>query len=145
MRNFITNASALSFLAASASSAASCDDQTGCSNLARVIDRTIQAHQKKQIWIGADYDPYFHCVSAGAPIFTLTSKPKLGEMTSEQTSYVAKVHPCEGMSYTGTAIWYTAGSTRGTDVITYTLEFLHCCGNRVPSVPKLVTATIHVD
>lgn len=106
---------------------------------------TLSVGEKTKLWFGANYGK--RCRSAGPPVFHLTSKPALGEVTTEESAFTAPAGgPCQGDTYTGLIIWYKAGKQPGTDVFTYTVEFPHELGNPQPSsTPHLVTATVTVQ
>jgi hypothetical protein len=101
--------------------------------------------ERERIWFGANYGR--RCATAGPPIFSLISKPSLGEVTTELADYtVPSGQNCAGRSYTGLRIWYKAGSTVGTDTFKYTIEFPHEASNPTPSKgPQPVTVTVVVQ
>jgi hypothetical protein len=105
---------------------------------------TVDAGERVRIWFGANYGQ--RCRTAGPPLFKLISAPTLGEVTTEEATYVVPAgQHCQGNSYTGLRIWYKAGLARGTDAFSYTLEFPHEPSNPKPSKgPQPVTATITI-
>ena len=83
---------------------------------------TVDSGETVRIWFGANYGR--RCSTAGPPVFNLISKPSLGEVTTELADYtVPSGQNCAGRTYTGLRIWYKAGSTAGTDIFKYTIEF----------------------
>ncbi len=106
---------------------------------------SVAAGERVRIWFGANYGR--RCRTAGPPLFNLSSKPFLGEVTAELAEYtVPKGENCAGRSYTGLQIWYKAGASGGTDTFKYTIEFPHEPSNPEPSKgPQPVTATIVVQ
>ena len=85
---------------------------------------TANSGETVRIWFGANYGR--RCATAGPPVFNLISKPSLGEVTTELADYtVPSGQNCAGRTYTGLRIWYKAGSTAGTDIFKYTIEFPH--------------------
>jgi hypothetical protein len=105
---------------------------------------TVNTGERIRIWFGANYGR--RCATAGPPLFKLTSAPTLGEVSTEEATYVVPTgEPCTGNSYTGLRVWYKAGSATGTDTFSYTLEFPHEPSNPQPSKgPQPVTATITI-
>jgi len=106
---------------------------------------TVKAGEKVRIWFGANYGR--RCATAGPPVFRLTSAPNLGEVSTDEATYVVPAgERCGGNSYAGIRVWYTAGSATGTDTFSYTLEFPHEPSNPQPSKgPQPVTATITIQ
>ena len=106
---------------------------------------TVNAGEKTRIWFGANYGP--RCRSAGPPLFKLVSAPRLGEVSTDEATYVVpNGEHCAGNSYTGIRIWYKAGPVMGTDKFSYTLEFPHEPSNPKPSKgPQPVTVTITIQ
>jgi hypothetical protein len=93
---------------------------------------TVNLGEKARIWVGGNYGR--RCATAGPPVFTLVSAPKLGTVTAEKIDYtVPSGGPCQGTVQPGLAIWFAAGGQTGTDTITYTLDFPHEPGNPAPS------------
>lgn len=105
---------------------------------------TVDSGETVRIWFGANYGR--RCATAGPPVFNLISKPSLGEVTTESADYtVPSGQNCAGRTYTGLRIWYKAGSTVGTDMFKYTIEFTHEPSNTTPSKgPQPVTVTVVV-
>jgi hypothetical protein len=103
----------------------------------------VDSGETARIWFGANYGR--RCATAGPPVFTLTSKPSLGEVTTELADYtVPSGESCAGRT-TGLRILYKAGSTAGTDSFKYTIEFPHEPSNPTPSKgPQAVTVTVVV-
>jgi hypothetical protein len=105
---------------------------------------SVAAGERVRIWFGANYGR--RCRTAGPPVFNLTTKPALGEVTTDLAEYtVPSGENCAGRSYTGLRIWYKAGATGGTDTFKYTIEFPHEPSNPEPSKgPQPVTVTVVV-
>ena len=105
---------------------------------------SVAAGERVRLWFGANYGR--RCRTAGPPVFNLTAKPALGEVTTELADYtVPSGENCAGRSYTGLQIWYKAGATGGTDTFKYTIEFPHEPSNPEPSKgPQPVTVTVVV-
>src|SRR5262245_13057708 len=111
-------------------------------SLERERNLTVNAGERMRIWFGANYGR--RCGTAGPPLFKLISAPTLGEVSTDEATYVVPTgENCQGRSYLGLRIWYKAGSATGTDTFSYTLEFPHEASNPTPSKgPQPVTATI---
>jgi hypothetical protein len=105
---------------------------------------TVGPAETVRIWFGANYGR--RCATAGPPIFSLISKPFLGEVATELADYtVPSGQNCAGRTYTGLRISYKAGSTVGNDTFKYTIEFPHEPSNPTPSKgPQPVSVTIAV-
>ena len=105
---------------------------------------TVDSGDTVRIWFGANYGR--RCATAGPPAFNLISKPFLGEVTTELAEYtVPSGQNCAGRTYTGLRIWYKAGSTAGTDMFKYSIEFPHEPSNPIPSKgPQPITVTVVV-
>jgi len=105
---------------------------------------TVNAGERVRIWFGANYGR--RCATAGPPIFKLTSKPALGEVSTDENTFVVPAgENCAGRSYTGLRVWYKAGPATGTDTFSYTIEFPHEASNPTPSKgPQPVTATVTI-
>jgi hypothetical protein len=105
---------------------------------------TVHAGERVRMWFGANYGR--RCGTAGPPVFKLVSAPTLGEVGTEEATYVVPGgERCGGKSYTALRIWYKAGSVTGTDTFSYTLEFPHEPSNPTPSKgPQPVTATVTI-
>ena len=105
---------------------------------------TVDSGETVRIWFGANYGR--RCATAGPPVFNLTAQPFLGEVRTELADFtVPSGQNCAGRTYTGLRIWYKAGSTAGTDMFKYTIEFPHEPSNPTPSKgPQPVTVTVVV-
>ena len=103
---------------------------------------TANSGETVRIWFGANYGR--RCATAGPPVFNLISKPSLGEVTTELADYtVPSGQNCAGRTYTGLRIGYKAGSTAGTDMFKYTIEFPHEPSNPTPSKgPQPITVSV---
>ena len=105
---------------------------------------TVHAGERARIWFGANYGQ--RCGTAGPPRFKLISAPTLGEVSTEEATYVVPAgQHCEGRTYTGLGLWYKAGSATGIDTFSYTLEFPHEPSNpRLSRGPQPVTTTVTI-
>lgn len=122
---------ALGFLAWSVTYAPTVAAPSGEKNISP-MRATVAAGGKTRLWFNANYGP--HCGSAGLPLFSLTTKPVLGEVTTDEIPFtVPSGQNCAGNVYRGLEIWYIAGPVPGSDRFTYTIEFPHETNNPEPS------------
>src|ERR1051325_10185890 len=93
---------------------------------------TVGPAETVRIWFGANYGR--RCATAGPPIFSLISKPFLGEVATELADYTApRGQTGAGRAYTGLRISYKAGSRVGSNTFKYPIEFPQEPSNPTPS------------
>ncbi|VVE24794.1 hypothetical protein PPN31114_03330 [Pandoraea pneumonica] len=106
---------------------------------------SVAAGEKVALWVQPNYSVL--CRSLGQPTFQLDSAPALGEVSAEWIDYTVPVgQRCETMRFPGMIVWYQAGKTAGTDVVTWTVGFPRELTSRVPATgDHRVTTTIVIQ